>query len=151
AIGAHARVLIMDEPTASLSDREVERLVEIINRLRAEGAGIIYISHRLDEGFRLAHRVTLPRDRRTGVTCAKDELDRSSLIRYMVGRDLAAIYPSRSVAPGEIALELRNVTSRASGLRDVSLSVRRGEILGLAGLVGSGRTELAETVFGLRP
>ena len=151
AIGARARVLIMDEPTASLSEREVERLVDIIDRLRADGCGIVYVSHRLDEVFRLADRVTVLRDGRHVVTAERRDLDRAALIRHMVGRDLAAIYPARSVAPGPVALDVRNVSSRESGLRNVSLSVRRGEILGLAGLVGSGRTELAETVFGLRP
>jgi rhamnose transport system ATP-binding protein len=151
AIGARARVLIMDEPTASLSEREVERLVDLIERLRADGCGIIYVSHRLDEVFRLADRVTVLRDGRHVVTAERRELDRAALIRHMVGRDLSAIYPARSAAPGPVALEVKHLSSRESGLRDVSLSVRRGEILGLAGLVGSGRTELAETVFGLRP
>jgi rhamnose transport system ATP-binding protein len=150
AIGARARTLIMDEPTASLSDREVERLVDIIDRLRTDGVGIIYVSHRLDEILRLADRVTVLRDGGNVVTCERTGLDRQALIRYMVGRDLAAIYPTRAVNPGVTALELRSISSRSSGLSDVSLSVRRAEILGLAGLVGSGRTELAETVFGLR-
>ena len=150
AIGARARILIMDEPTSSLSDHEVERLVDIIDHLRAGGVGIVYISHRFDEIFRVADRVTVLRDGEHVTTCERRGLDRAALIRYMVGRDLAAIYPAREVNPGPVALELRHISSLASDLKDVSLSVGRGEILGLAGLVGSGRTELAETVFGLR-
>src|SRR5262249_29713451 len=150
AIGARARVLIMDEPTSSLSDREVERLVAVIERLRADGVGIIYVWHRFDEVFRLADRVTVLRDGQHVVTCRTGDLDRQTLIRYMVGRDLAAIYPTRATKIGSVALDVRNISSRASGLRNISLSVRRGEVLGLAGLVGSGRTELAETLFGLR-
>jgi rhamnose transport system ATP-binding protein len=150
AIGARARILVMDEPTSSLSDHEVERLVDIIDHLRADGVGIIYISHRFDEVFRVADRVTVLRDGERVITCERRGLDRAALVRAMVGRDLAAIYPTREVNAGPVALELRHISSLASDLKDVSLTVSRGEILGLAGLVGSGRTELAETVFGLR-
>ena len=151
AIATDARILIMDEPTASLAGREVDRLLAIVTRLRAEGAGIVYISHRLDEVFALADRVTVLRDGEVVATRDRHAVDRRELIRLMVGRDLAAVYPLRSGQPGSVALELRGLSSHASGLHNVSLVVRRGEILGLAGLVGSGRTELAETVFGLRP
>ena len=151
ALGARARIVIMDEPTASLSDREVSRLFEIVQRLRADGTGIIYISHRLDEIFTLADRVTVLRDGETLVTREREGLRRDELIHLMVGRELSAVYPKRAIEPGDVVLELRGLSSRASGLSDVSLSVRRGEILGVAGLVGSGRTELAETIFGLRP
>ena len=151
AIGSRARVLIMDEPTSSLSDREVERLFEIVTRLRGEGVGIIYVTHRFDEVFRLSDRVTVFRDGQRVVTFDTSALDRASLIRYMVGRDLSAIYPARSAEPGPVALDVRRVSSRESGLKNVTLAVRRGEIVGVAGLVGSGRTELAETIFGLRP
>src|SRR5262249_41035027 len=113
--------------------------------------GIVYVSHRLDEVCRLADRVTVLRDGRHVITADRRDLDRPSLIRHMVGRDLAAIYPARSSVPGPAALELRHLSSRDAGLDGISLAVGRGEIVGLAGLVGSGRTELAETVFGLRP
>jgi len=135
----------------------VERLVEIIGALRADGAGIVYVSHRFDEVFRLADRVTVLRDGRRVVTLDRQGLDRPTLIRHMVGRDVSTVYPDRS---GDARLErdrftpildVRNLSSRASGLAGISLSLRRCEILGLAGLVGSGRTELAETLFGLRP
>ena len=151
AIGADARVLIMDEPTASLTDREVAGLFEVIGRLRAAGAGIIYISHRLEEIFAIADRITVLRDGEAVGTCETSQVTRDDLIRMMVGRDLAAVFPKRAVAPGETALAIRNLSNRRTGVRDVSFAVRRGEILGLAGLVGSGRTQLAEILFGLTP
>jgi rhamnose transport system ATP-binding protein len=151
AIGARARVLIMDEPTASLSDREVERLFETIGRLRSEGAGIVYISHRLEEVFSLADRVTVLRDGRTVDTRPRDALTPQALISLMIGRELSAVFPKQPAPRAEVALELRHVTCRAAGVHDISLSLRSGEILGLAGLVGSGRTELAGTIFGLTP
>lgn len=151
AIGADARVVIMDEPTASLTDREVKSLFGIIETLRGHGVGIVYISHRLEEVFSVADRITVLRDGATVATRRRDDVDRSELIRLMVGRELASVFPKRRVPLGEVALELRNVSNNAAGLRNISLSVRCGEIVGLAGLVGSGRTELAETLFGLRP
>jgi rhamnose transport system ATP-binding protein len=134
----------MDEPTASLTDREVESLFRVIARLRSQGTGIIYISHRLEEISTIADRVTVLRDGRAIGTRAIGEVDRAEMIRLMVGRELAAVFPKREVPIGDVVIELR-------GVRGVSLAVRSGEILGLAGLVGSGRTELAETIFGLTP
>ena len=151
ALGAAARILIMDEPTASLGEKEVESLFAAIALLRGQGVGIIYISHRLEEVFAIADRITVLRDGETVTTRPAREIDRGELIRLMVGRELAAAYPKRNVTPGDIALDVRDVSSRATGVRNVSLSVRRGEILGLAGLVGSGRTQLAEILFGLTP
>ncbi len=151
AIGADAKILITDEPTASLTDREVESLFSVIRTLRSQGVGIIYISHRLEEIFAIADRVTVLRDGHTIATRNASEVRREELIELMVGRPLASVFPKREVAQGETALELRNVSSAAAGVRDISLSVRQGEILGVAGLVGSGRTELAETIFGLTP
>src|SRR5262245_14702361 len=150
AIGADAKILIMDEPTASLTDREVEHLFTIIGRLRAEGGGIIYISHRLEEVFAIADRVTVLRDGEIVATTPRAEVDRGQLIRLMVGRELQTVFPKREVPIGAVALEIRNLRSRDAGIDSVSLDVRRGEIVGLAGLVGSGRTELAEAIFGLR-
>src|SRR5262249_12988449 len=111
----------------------------------------IYISHRLEEIATIADRVTVLRDGNTVDTRSRGEMDRAELIRMMVGREVSAIFPKREVPIGEVVLETRNLGSRAAGVRDVSISVRRGEILGLAGLVGSGRTQLAETLFGLTP
>jgi len=149
AIGADARIVIMDEPTASLTEREVASLFQVIARLRSEGVGVIYISHRLEEIAAVADRVTVLRDGESIATKRMDEVDRAELIRMMVGRELGSIFPKREIVPGEIALELRHVSNRV--VHHVSMSVRKGEILGIAGLVGSGRTELAETIFGLTP
>jgi rhamnose transport system ATP-binding protein len=151
AIGADARILIMDEPTAALTDREVESLLNVVRLVRDGGAGIIYISHRLEEVFAVADRITVLRDGETVATHAASEVTRPDLIRMMVGRELTAVFPKRKGPIGSTALELRGVSNDAAGVRNVSLTVRRGEILGLAGLVGSGRTQLAETVFGLTP
>ena len=151
AIGLDARVFVMDEPTASLTDTEVNRLFDVIDRLRAGGAGIIYVSHRLEEIAALSDRVTVLRDGATVATLPRERVDRAELIRLMVGRSMAAAPAARSASPGEVALEARGLSSRAAGIRDVSFAVRRGEIVGIAGLVGAGRTQLAETIFGLTP
>jgi rhamnose transport system ATP-binding protein len=146
-----AKILIMDEPTASLTDRETERLFKVISELRAQGVGVIYISHRLEELFEVADRVTVLRDGETVATRAINEVDRADLIRLMVGREISAVFPKREVNIGETLLEIRNLSSRAAGIHNINLSVRAGEILGLTGLVGAGRTELAQTLFGLLP
>src|SRR5262245_58167560 len=133
AIGSEAKILIMDEPTASLTDREVEHLFSIIGRLRAEGGGIIYISHRLEEVFAIADRVTVLRDGEIVATTPRAEVDRGQLIRLMVGRELQTVFPKRDVPIGplgDIALEIRGLRSRDAGIDDVSLDVRRGEIVG---------------------
>lgn len=151
AIGEDARILIMDEPTASLSDPEVQRLFEIINDLRRAGTGIIYVSHRLDEIFRIADRVTVLRDGQRIATQLIGAIDKTELVRLMVGREITSIYPPRTTTLGGIALEVKNVSCTESGLHDINLAVRRGEILGIAGLIGAGRTELARVLFGLSP
>jgi len=151
ALGAEAKIVIMDEPTASLSDREVESLFGVIALLRGQGVGIIYISHRLEEISAIADRVTVLRDGHTIATREMKDVDRAELIRLMVGRELSAVFPKREVAIGEVALAVRGLGSAAAGVSDISFEVRRGEILGLAGLVGSGRTQVAETLFGLTP
>ena len=151
ALGAAARVLIFDEPTSSLSDREVENLFRLIAELRREGVGSVYISHRLEELPRIADRVTVLRDGEHVATRPMDGVDKSELIRLMVGRSVDAVFPKVSVPLGEVVLETRNLSCRQTGVRDVDLSVRAGEILGLAGLVGAGRTELARVLFGLTP
>jgi rhamnose transport system ATP-binding protein len=151
AIAVKARILILDEPTASLTDQEVDRLLAIVKDLRAAGIGIIYISHRLDELFEIADRVTVFRDGNSVATEEMRDVDRPKLIRLMVGRDLTAMFPKRDVPVGDVVLETRDLSSATSQVKNVSLSVRRGEILGLSGLVGSGRTELARMLFGLDP
>jgi rhamnose transport system ATP-binding protein len=151
ALGAEAKVLIMDEPTASLSEDDTRNLFTVIRQLRAEGVGIIYISHRLEELTLIADRVTVLRDGRTIDTRPMSEVNRQQLIQLMVGRELSAVFPKKSVQLGEVVLELRQLGCSASGIHEVNLSVRAGEIVGLAGLVGGGRTELARTIFGLTP
>jgi rhamnose transport system ATP-binding protein len=151
SLGADARVLIMDEPTASLSEREVARLQAIIRDLRGRGVGIIYISHRLEELSQVADRVTVLRDGRVVGTRPVAEVTRDELIRLMVGRAITAVFPKRPVPLGDVVLELDGVGCRESGVRGVSFAVRAGEIFGLAGLVGAGRTELARVLFGLTP
>ena len=151
AVGADARIFIMDEPTASLSEEECQNLFRVIRELRTEGAGIIYISHRLDELQLIADRVTVLRDGKTIGTSDVSNVTRDELIRLMVGRDISAVFPKKAVTPGETVIELDQVGCAASGIDQISVSVRAGEILGLAGLVGSGRTELARTLFGLTP
>jgi rhamnose transport system ATP-binding protein len=151
SLGGRAKVLIMDEPTASLPEHEVENLFRVVRELKAQGVGIVYISHRLDELHALADRVTVLRDGQTVATRPMKEVERSELIRLMVGREISAIFPKREVKQGEVVLETRGLDCRESGVRGVSLSIRAGEILGLAGLVGAGRTELARVLFGLTP
>jgi len=151
AVGTNARVLIMDEPTASLSDREVEHLFRIIDQLRGSDVGIIYISHRMEEISQVADRVTVLRDGQLVGTKPVEEVTRADLIRMMVGRDLDAVFPKAHVEIGQTVLDVRNLACREGGVHDINLTVRAGEILGLAGLVGAGRTELARTLFGLTP
>jgi rhamnose transport system ATP-binding protein len=151
ALGANARVLIMDEPTASLTDREVERLFAAIALVKAAGAGIIYISHRLEEIAAIADRITVLRDGHAIGTLRKDEVEKRELIAMMSGRELAGGFPERNPVHGDTVIEISNLAGRAAGLHGVSFSIRAGEILGLAGLAGSGRTEVAEALFGLTP
>jgi rhamnose transport system ATP-binding protein len=160
ALGAGARIIIMDEPTSSLTVREVELLLALVRDLRSQGVGVIYISHRLEEVFRVADRVTVLRDgesvgtRQLGAPSSSvggSPFQESDLIRLMVGRELTAIFPPAENAPGRTVLSLNAIGCRESGIHDVSLEVRSGEILGLAGLVGAGRTELARILFGITP
>ena len=151
AIGADARIVVMDEPTAALTDAEAARLFAVVRGLRESGVGVVYISHRLEEVFAISDRVTVLRDGATVATRPTRELNQSELIRLMVGRELDRLFPKRGVPLGDVALELVRVSNSAAGLHDVSLSVRSGEVLGLAGLAGAGRSELADTIFGLTP
>jgi len=151
AIGSGARVVIMDEPTASLTQKEQHLLFAVVRDLRASGVGVIYISHRLEEIFALADRVTVLRDGESVGTNAIDSIDEAKLIAMMVGREVSHIYPPAEGAPDEVVLSLRDLGCAASGVRGISLDVRAGEIVGLAGLVGAGRTELARVLFGITP
>ena len=150
AIGADAKVLIMDEPTASLTHRETETLFGVIASLRREGVGIIYISHRLEEISSIADRITVLRDGETVATLQRGEASRQQLIALIAGRADVESFIDRKTPHGEVVLELRGLTSGVR-LRDIHLSLKAGEILGVAGLVGSGRTRLAKALFGLAP
>jgi rhamnose transport system ATP-binding protein len=152
ALGAEARILLTDEPTASLSSSDVDRLFEVVARLRSQAVGVIYISHRLEEIRRVANRVTVIRDGMTVATDVRPDLPHRELVRLMVGRQIDVTSRRQPTRPHEepTVLTLDRVSSEAAGVREVSLSLSRGEIVGLAGLVGAGRTELAEAVFGLR-
>ena len=151
ALSFQARILILDEPTATLAEEEVARLFKIIRLLKKQGLGIIYISHRLKEIFQIGDRVSVLRDGEKEGTYILSEVDEARLIKLMVGRELKEYYPKRKIEPGETILEVKNLSSRIAGLKKINFQLRRGEILGLAGLVGAGRTELAKTLFGLYP
>ncbi len=151
ALGAGARIVIMDEPTASLTQKEQHLLFGVVRELRKGGVGVIYISHRLEEIFALADRVTVLRDGESVGTNRVDDLDEAAMIKLMVGREVATLYPPAEGAPGETVLALNKVSCAAGGVQGVSLEVRAGEILGMAGLVGAGRTELARVLFGITP
>ena len=149
AVSKNVKILIMDEPSAPLSVSEVEHMFEIVRHLKQKGVTVIYISHRLEEVFRISDRVTVMRDGRYVATKLTKDTNRKELISLMVGRELKESYPSRSNPPGEIALEVKNLSG--NGDQDISFSVRKGEILGISGLVGAGRTELAMLLFGAVP
>jgi rhamnose transport system ATP-binding protein len=148
ALSQQARVLIMDEPTASLSAREVERLFAIVRQLRGQGVALLFVSHRLDEVAELADRVTIFRDGAHVITAPTSELSTDQIIRHMVGRRLDSLFPKEDAEIGEIALTVRGL-SRFGAFQDVSFDLRQGEILGLFGLVGAGRTEVARVIFGV--
>ncbi|WP_020660481.1 sugar ABC transporter ATP-binding protein [Amycolatopsis benzoatilytica] len=148
ALSADARVLVMDEPTAALSLVEVERLFAVARALRDEGAAIMFISHRFEEITDLCQRVTIMRDGKHVSTDLMDEVTVDTMVRRMVGRDLAALFPKQEVEPGAVVLEVEGLT-REGVFRDVSFSVRAGEIVAFAGLVGSGRSEVVQAVFGV--
>jgi rhamnose transport system ATP-binding protein len=150
ALSQDARVIIMDEPTASLVDADVRRLISVIEQLKARGVGIIYVSHRLPEVFALADRVTVLRDGALIATKPIAEVTEASLVAMMVGRSIDQLFPKAEPLIGETILEVKNL-SYGKLVKDISFSLKKGEILGIGGLVGSGRTELALTLFGITP
>lgn len=151
AFSYNARIVIMDEPTSSLSEKEVNHLFGIIAKLKARGCGIVYISHKMDEIFRICDELTVLRDGQWIDTCAVEGLSFDDVIRMMVGRELGERFPEKTNAPGETILQVRGLTAKNQpSIRDVSFDVREGEVLGVAGLVGSRRTDIVETLFGLR-
>ncbi len=150
ALSQDARALIMDEPTASLVEEDVQQLLAIVRLLRDKGVGIVYVSHKLPEIFALADRVTVLRDGTRVGTAPVAELDERKLVSMMVGRPIDQLFPKQETKIGAPLLEVRNLSFGAV-VRDVSLTLHAGEILGVAGLIGSGRTELALTIFGITP
>jgi rhamnose transport system ATP-binding protein len=150
AFSLNARILIMDEPTSSLTLNEVAELFGLVRRLRDEGAAIIFISHRLEELFEVADRVTILRDGSRVGTRLVTDVNRDELVRLMVGRTISNLFPKQEIQPGEIALKVENLT-QAGIFEDISFEVRKGEILGMAGLVGAGRTDVARAIFGVTP
>ena len=149
AVSYHSKVIVFDEPTSSLTEEEVEHLFQIIHMLRERGMGIIYISHKMAEIKRISDEITVMRDGCHVATRPAAELEMNDIIRLMVGRELGNQFPPKTNQPGEVFLEVEHLTGQYNNLRDVSFTARRGEIVGLAGLDGSGRTETLETIFGV--
>ncbi|TQN03481.1 monosaccharide ABC transporter ATP-binding protein (CUT2 family) [Acidovorax temperans] len=142
------KVLILDEPTASLTERETEQLFDVVRRLRKDGVGVIYISHRMQEIDLIADRITVLRDGKCIGTVKAGEVSHDALIEMMTGRDVQQLYPDITSSPGDTVIELQNV-STVGGVRNANITVRKGEVLGIAGLVGSGKSELMRAVYGL--
>ena len=147
ALEVDAKIIVMDEPTAALTNQEVDRLYKIINDLRLQGVGIVYISHRLEEIFEIADRVMILRDGKQIDTCEVKDVTRKSLIEMMVGRPLDSEFPKRNLKPGKERLSVTEL-NRGKAVQDVTFSVHAGEVLGFAGLVGAGRTETMRIIFG---
>lgn len=157
ALSKKAKILVLDEPTAALTESEVETLFTILKKLKADGVGMIYISHKLDEVFEMSDRITVLRDGRTVATHAASDLNKEKVIQLMVGREVGDIFPKVEHELGETALEVKNLTAYSVDdphkkiVDNVSFSVRKGEVLGIAGLMGAGRTELLMAIFGAWP
>lgn len=151
AVSYNAKILVLDEPTSSLTQEEVTHLFKIINKLRDRGCGIIYISHKMEEILEISDDVTIMRDGKWIATEEASNLTTDKIIKLMVGRDLTNRFPPKTNKQGEVILEVRNLTGKYEpAVKDVSFKLKKGEILGVAGLVGSRRTELLETIFGIR-
>ena len=149
AVSEDIRLLIMDEPSAPLTDSEVEKMFDIVERLRKRGVAILYISHKLEEVFQISERTVVLRDGKHVITVPTSQIDRTALIKYMVGRELGQVYPERTTQIGDVILTAAHFTN--THLKDCSLELKKGEILGLAGLVGAGRTEFVRAIFGADP
>ncbi|GAB2943451.1 galactose/methyl galactoside ABC transporter ATP-binding protein MglA [Hafnia psychrotolerans] len=151
AFSYNAKIVIMDEPTSSLTEKEVNHLFTIIRKLKDRGCGIVYISHKMEEIFQLCDEITILRDGQWITSQTLEGLDMDKIISMMVGRSLSQRFPDRQNVPGEVILEVRNLTSlRQPSIRDISFDLHKGEILGIAGLMGAKRTDIVETLFGIR-
>jgi ABC-type sugar transport system ATPase subunit len=149
AVSFESDILIMDEPTSAISEREVDKLFEILRALRKRGTSIIYISHKMDEIFQISDRITVMRDGEHICTKLSSELNNETLIKYMVGRELTEQFPKKTAAIKDAIMEVEHF-SDGHYFEDINFKVRRGEVLGIAGLMGAGRTELVEAIFGMR-
>uniref|UniRef100_UPI000382E28D ATP-binding cassette domain-containing protein n=1 Tax=Vibrio ordalii TaxID=28174 RepID=UPI000382E28D len=151
AFSYNARIVIMDEPTSSLTEKEVSHLFTIINKLKEKGCGVVYISHKMEEIFTICDEITILRDGQWVDTRPLKGLDMDKIISMMVGRELTQRFPTKTNVPKEIILEIKNLTAlNQPSIQDISFDLREGEILGVAGLVGSRRTDIVETIFGVR-
>ena len=150
ALMTKAKVIIMDEPTAALTEREIEKLFGVIRSLKKQGVSIVYISHRMEEIFTICDRITVMRDGKSVDTKPIPETNFDEVVKKMVGRELTERYPARHPSPGEPVLEVKNITGKGR-FENVSFSVRAGEIVGVSGLMGAGRTEMMRAIFGLDP
>ena len=151
ALTNESKVMIMDEPTATLSDLEIKKLFEIVRALKEKGMGIIYISHRMQEIKEIGDRITIMRDGKHIDTAEVADITNEEIIRKMVGRDLGNLYQRSEHTVGQTVLKVENLNAHGTGLTDINIEIRRGEIVGLAGLVGAGRTELARAIFHVDP
>ena len=149
AVSYDSKIIVFDEPTSSLTEQEVEHLFAIINKLREKGCGIIYISHKMEEILKISDYVTVMRDGTWIATEKADDLDMDKIIKLMVGRELTTRFPPKNNNIGEVILEVKDLSSTYSNLNNVSFNLHKGEILGVAGLAGAGRTELLENIFGI--
>ena len=149
AVSYNARIIVLDEPTSSLTEEEVGHLFRIIRTLRERGCGIIYISHKMEEILQISDEITVMRDGAHVATEPADSMTMERIIRLMVGRELSNRFPEKSAKQGDTVLEIKNISSRYAKVKDVSLTVKKGEIVGLAGLAGAGRSELLENIFGI--
>ncbi|MGK0576062.1 sugar ABC transporter ATP-binding protein [Macrococcus capreoli] len=149
ALMTDAKVIIMDEPTAALTDKEIEKLFIMINQLKSEGVSFVYISHRMDEIFTISDEITVMRDGTSVMSKLTSETNYNELVHAMVGRSLDQQFPDRTVTPGEVILEVSNLSNEVFGMKDINFNLRKGEILGFSGLMGAGRTEIMRSLFGL--
>lgn len=151
AVSYNSKIIVMDEPTSSLTEKEVNHLFKIINRLKGRGIGVIYISHKMDEILKISDYVTIMRDGKWIATESAKDITIEKIINLMVGRELTDWFPPKNNKPGDVILEVKNLTARYQpSINDVTFELRKGEILGIAGLVGSKRTDIVETLFGIR-
>lgn len=149
ALMTNAKVIIMDEPTAALTDKEIDKLFIMMKQLKADGVSFVYISHRMDEIFKISDEITVMRDGVSVMSSPTNQTNYNEIVHAMVGRSLEQQFPDRTTVPGEVILEVTNLSNDEFGLKDISFNLRKGEILGFSGLMGAGRTEIMRSLFGI--